>query len=95
MKKELDLNNLTIVDESEVPAQPKRYTPYRALLKRIRKGKALVLTSEQIRIDTARSGINRIKKRGEFKQIVMRQITEPDGTKKLFIINPSEKETQT
>lgn len=88
----LDLKHLTIIEETEVP-KPVRYTPYRALLKRIRKGKALVLLNEEVNINTARAGIRRLQKNGEFKRIVMRQMKGKDGIMRLYVINPSEEET--
>jgi len=90
----IDFENLTVIDESEVPAKPKRYTPYRKLLKRIRKGKALVLSEEQISIDTARAAIRRLQKKGEFMNLTVTQRKNEDGIRILYVINPSEKETE-
>jgi len=91
---EIDIENLTIIDESEVPARPKRYTPYRVMLKRIRKGKALVVSDEEVGIDTARASIRRLQKKGEFTNLVVTQMKGEDGIRRLYIINPSEKEEE-
>ena len=91
-KTKLNLKHLTIIEESEVP-KPVRYTPYRALLRRIRKGKALVLSNEELNIGTARAGIRRLQKRGEFKHIVLRQARGKDDIIRLYVINPSEEKT--
>lgn len=88
-RKRIDLKNLTIIDESEVPDKPKRYTPYRELLKRMGKGKALVLTVDDVNLITARAAIRRLQRKGEFKQMVVTQRTVGDK-KKLYIINPSD-----
>jgi len=88
----LDLKRLTIIEEIEVPAKPIRYTPYREMLKRIRKGKALVISDEEMNTNTVRAGIRRLQKRGEFKRIVLRQMKDKDGVLRLYVINPAEKE---
>lgn len=93
-KKELDLKHLNIIEESEVPDKPIRYTPYRVLLKRIRKGKALVLSEEEINVVTVRAGIRRLQKKGEFKRIVVRQMKDKDGILKIYVINPSGEKEQ-
>jgi len=92
-RKELDLTHLTIIEEGDVPAKAVRYTPYRALLKRIRRGKALVLSDAEVNTNTIRAGIKRLQKKGEFQKIIMRQMTGKDGIKKLYVINPSEEPT--
>lgn len=91
-RKGIDIKSLTIIDASEVPAQPKRYTPYREMLKKIRKGKALVISDEEINIDTARAGIRRLQRKGEFTKLKMTQRKAEDGIRRLYIINPSEEE---
>lgn len=93
-RKGIDPKSLAIIDESEVPVKTIRYTPYRAILKRIRKGKAAVISDEEANIDTVRAGIRRLQRRGEFKRIVMAQRKREDGTRELYIINPSEEEKQ-
>ena len=89
-RKGIDLKHLTIIEESEVPAKLVRYTPYREMLRRIRKGKALVLSDEEINVGTLRAGIKRLQKKGEFKRIIVRQMRGSDGIKRLYVINPSE-----
>ena len=86
----IDTKNLTIIEESEVPAKPKRYTPYREIFRRIRKGKALVLSDEEVNIETARAAIRRMQKQGEFKKLIITQRKGEDGIRKLYVINPSE-----
>lgn len=93
-KKGIDLEHLTIIDESEVPAKQARYTPYRELLKRIKKGRALVLSENEVNIHTVRAGILRLRKRGEFKRIMIRQRRDTDGIRKLYVINPSDEDTE-
>jgi hypothetical protein len=93
-RKGIDLEKLKIIDESEVPAKPVRYTPYREILKRIRKGKALVISDEEMNIDTVRAGIRRIQRRGEFKRIIMAQRKREDGVRVLYVVNPSEEEME-
>jgi hypothetical protein len=88
-RKGIDIKNLTIIDESAVPAKPVRYTPYREMLKRIRKGKALVLSEQEVNIETARAGIKRLQEKGEFKNFEIRQMKLADGSRRLYIINPS------
>jgi hypothetical protein len=92
-KKGLDLQNLKFIDQSEVPAKV-RYTPYRELLKRIRKGKALVLSEKDVNIGTARAGIQRLQKKGEFKRIIMVQRRLTNGEAVLYVVNPSDEETE-
>jgi len=94
-RKGINLKNLTIIDASDVPAQPKRYTPYRELLKKIRKGKALVISDEEMNIDSARGGIRRLQKKGEFTKLTMTQRKGEDGIRRLYVINPSEEEAKT
>jgi hypothetical protein len=89
-RKGLDLKHLTIIDATEVPAKPKRYTPYREMLKRIRKGKALVISDEELNVDTVRAGIKRLQRKGEFKQLIITQRKREDGVRVLYIVNPSE-----
>ena len=89
-KKGIDLEHLTFIDATQVPAKARRYTPYRELLKRIKKGKAVVLSEEEVNIDTARAGVRRLQEKGEFKKITMVQRMRPDGKKVLYIVNPSE-----
>jgi len=93
-KEKLDLEHLTIIDESAVPGKPVRYTPYREILKRVKRGKALVISDEQFNIDNFRTGVRRLQKRGEFTKLVMRQQKGTDGIRRLYVINPSEEEKQ-
>lgn len=92
-KKGIDLENLKFVDASEVPTKV-RYTPYRELLKRIRKGKALVLSEKDVNINTARAGIKRLQKHGEFKRIMTQQRRLANGEQVLYVVNPSDEETE-
>lgn len=87
----INLDDLNIIDESSVPAKPRRNTPYRELLKKIPIGKALVLTDDQVSIDSTRSGIRRLQKNGEFKKYIIRQQKNVKGIRILYIINPSPK----
>jgi len=89
-RKGIDLKNLPIIDESEVPDKPKRYTPYRELFKRIGNGKALVLTDNDVNLTTARAALRRLQRKGEFKQMMATQRTV-EGKRTLYIINPSDK----
>jgi hypothetical protein len=89
-KKKLDMDNLTFVDEAQVPVKRVRYTPYRDLLKRIKKGRALVISEDQVKIDTFRSGVLRLQKKGEFKRYYTRATTGTDGKRRLYIVNPSD-----
>jgi len=93
-RKGLDIKDLKIIDEGEVPAKPKRYTPYREILRRIRKGKALVISDEEIGVDTARAAIRRLQKKGEFAKLTLIQRTCEDGIKRLYVINPSEEKSE-
>ena len=93
-KKGIDLEHLMFVDESQVPVKAKRYTPYRELLKRIKRGKALVISGDQANIETTRAGVRRLQEKGEFKKVQMVQRTRPDGKRVLYIVNPSEEETE-
>ena len=92
-KKGLDLNNLKFVDASDVPTKV-RYTPYRELLKRIRKGKALIVSEKDANINTVRAGIQRLQKRGEFKKIITVQRRMENGEQVLYVVNPSDEETR-
>lgn len=92
-KSALDIANLTVVPEEVVP-EATRYTPYREILGSIKKGYAVVLSSEDVNLESVRGGIRRLQRRGEFKNIVMRPTNEPNGIKKLYILNPSEKKKQ-
>lgn len=93
-KEKLDLEHLTIIDENDVPVKLQRYTPYREMLKRVRKGKALVISDEQANIDNFRASVLRLQRRGEFTKLVMRQQKGTDGIRRLYIINPSAEETE-
>jgi hypothetical protein len=92
-RKGINLENLKFVDASEVPAKV-RYTPYRELLKRIRKGKALILSEKDVNINTARAGIKRLQKKGEFKRITMVQRRMVSGEQVLYVVNPPDEETK-
>jgi len=92
-KKGIDLENLKFVDASEVPVKV-RYTPYRELLKRIRKGKALVLSEKDVNINTARAGIKRVQSHGEFKRIITVQRRLVSGEQVLYIVNPSDEDAE-
>jgi len=87
-RKGVELRNLSIIEESEVPATYRRYTPYREILKRIGKGKALVLSEDEVSLDTAAAALRRLQRRGEFKNFRATRRTI-DGKKHLYIINPS------
>lgn len=93
-RKGLDIKDLKIIDEDEVPAKPKRYTPYREIFRRIQKGKALVISDEEIGVDTARAAIRRLQKKGEFAKLIVTQRKGEDGIKRLYIINPSEEKSE-
>jgi hypothetical protein len=93
-RKGLDLNKLTIIDASEVPTKAKRHTQYRDLLKQLRKGKALVISDNEANIDTIRAGIRRQQEHGDFKRIVLAQRTNEQGVRVLYVINPSEEQTE-
>ncbi len=92
-KKGFDLQNLKFIDASEVPAKV-RYTPYREILKRIRKGKALVVSEKDANINTVRAGIQRLQRRGEFKRIIMLQRKLENGEQVLYVVNPSDEQTE-
>lgn len=92
-KKGIDLESLKFIDASEVPTKV-RYTPYREMLKRIRKGKALVLSQKNVNINTVRAGIQRLQKKGEFKKITTIQRRLENGEMVLYVVNPSEEETE-
>lgn len=89
-RKGLDPKNLEIIDQSDVPAKPKTYTPYREILGRIQKGKALVISDEEIGIDTVRAAIKRLQRKGEFTKLIVTQRKRNDGTRRLYVINPRE-----
>ncbi len=90
-KSALDITNLTVVSEEVVPEAITRHTPYRDILNSIKKGTAVVFSSEDVNLDSARGGIRRLQRRGEFKHIVLRTAVEPNGVKKLYVLNPSDK----
>lgn len=92
-KSALDITNLTVVPENVVP-EATRYTPYREILGSIKKGTAVVLSSEDVNLESAKSSVRRLQRKGEFNHIVLRQANEPNGIKKLYILNPSEKKTK-
>jgi hypothetical protein len=92
-KKGIDLENLKVIEEKEVPKKV-RYTPYRELLKRIQKGKAVVLSEKDVHINTVRAGIHRLQRRGEFKKIRIQQGKLENGEVVLYIVNPSEGEKE-
>ena len=93
-KKKLGLSKLTFIEESEVPVKPVRYTPYRDIMRKIKKGKALVVSEEEVNIDTFRAGVLRLKKKGEFKNYFVRAQKGTDGIRRLYIVNPSETKTE-
>ena len=64
------------------------------ILKRIRKGKALVLSDDEVNIDTARASIRRLQKQGEFKKLIVTQRKFESGVRRLYVINPSEEKTE-
>jgi hypothetical protein len=89
--KGLELNQLKIIEISDIPDMS-RPTPYRELAEKVPIGKAIVVTDEEINIDSVRTGIQRLQKNGEFKDIVMKQRTV-DGLRHLFIMKPRSKTT--
>jgi hypothetical protein len=92
-KKGIDLNNLKFVDASEVPAKV-RYTPYREMLKRIKKGKALILTDKEANLRSVRAGVIRMQHRGEFKKLRTTERLLENGEHVLYIVYPSDEETE-
>ncbi len=92
-KSALDINNLIVVTEEQVP-ETTRYTPYREILNSIKKGTAVVLSSEDVNIESVRGGIRRLQRKGEFKHIILRPANEANGVKKLYILNPSDKKSR-
>lgn len=92
-KKGVDLENLKFIDASEVPTKV-RYTPYREMLKRVRKGKALVLSEKNVNINTVRAGIHRLQKKGEFKKITTVQRRLENGEMVLYVVNPPSEESE-
>jgi hypothetical protein len=92
-RKGLDLENLKFIDATEVPAKV-RYTPYRDILRRIRKGKALVVSDKDMDINTMRAGVQRLKNKGEFKWIILVQRTMDNGEQVLYVVNPSNEEKE-
>ncbi len=82
---------LTVVSEDAVPAATPRQAPYREILKGIKKGTALMFSSEDVNLDSMRGGVRRLQRRGEFKHIIMRTAIETNGVKKLYLWNPSDK----
>jgi hypothetical protein len=93
-RKGLDLDKLTIIDASQVPAKARRQTRYRDLLKKLKKGKAIVITDNEANIDTIRAGIRRQQEHGDFKRISLAQRTNEQGVRVLYVINPSEEQTE-
>ena len=87
----IDLDNFPIIEASDVPKTSARNTPYREMLKRIKKGKAMVIDPKatNLRITTVRAAIRRLQKKGEFKQLEISQRTM-NGKQILYIINPSD-----
>jgi len=93
-RKGVDLNNLTIIDESKFPEKRVRYTPYREILQSIPKGKAVVISDEEISVDTLRAGVRRLQKKGEFTKILIRSTKGVDGIKRVYLLNPSENQSE-
>jgi hypothetical protein len=91
---ELNLDKLEIIDEQDVQAKVRKATPYRELLKRIHKGKAMVITENDANVRTIAAGVRRIQKRGEFKRYRLAERHREDGVHILYIINPSDEETE-
>lgn len=91
-KTAVDLDNLKLINEHEVPAKPKRYTPYREMLERIQKGKALVVSDDEVNVDTVRAAVRRLQAKGEYKRYELRQLKSVDGVTRLYIINPAEEQ---
>jgi hypothetical protein len=89
-KKKLTEIKLTFIEESEVPVKPIRFTPYRDILRKIKKGKALVVSDNEINIDTFRAGVLRLQKKGEFTKYCMRGPQGIDGKRTLYVVNPTE-----
>jgi len=90
--KGLNPENLKLIDASEVPTKTRRYTPYREILKRIKKGKALVVTDDEANVDTVRAGIRRLQEHGEFTRVIITQRKNEHGVRMLYVINPSDEE---
>jgi hypothetical protein len=85
-QKKIDLDNLPIIDDSDVPERSRRYNPYREMFKRINKGQALKLDPDKlpVNIGTARATLRKFQKNGEFKHLVAEQRTI--GDKKILYV---------
>ncbi|MCJ7559418.1 hypothetical protein MUO79_02215 [Candidatus Bathyarchaeota archaeon] len=85
-RKGLDLDHLNIVPKEEIPPKSRVSNPYKELLRRIPKGKAVVLTPHDVSLDTAAAAIRRLQKLPEFRDFTATRRTV-DGQTRLFIIH--------
>lgn len=84
--KEKKTESYEIIDESEVPERSERSSKYKRMFERIPKGKALVLSEEEVSLMGLRAALKKFQRRGLFKNLRATQRTI-DGKVKLYIIN--------
>lgn len=91
MSNNMDDDDIEMIDEEDVPAKG-RGSYVVKLLKRIGKGKAMVLPdNDRYNFVTIRMVVRNLQRKGKFKQYEVTQRTK-DGVKKLYIVHKKSSE---
>jgi hypothetical protein len=86
VRRGFEVENIKIIQASEVPPASRVRSPYRQLLMKIGRGQAVYLTPQQVSLETASAAIRTLQKLGEFTDFKVTRRTV-DGEKRLYIIN--------
>lgn len=92
--KSLDIDNLKIVDSSEVPVGRIKVTKWQQIFNSIPPGKALVVTEDEVSFVALRCSLYDLQRKGQFKKLRARKIRELDGSFKMYVVNEAKEETQ-
>lgn len=94
IKKSLNVNNLRIVDSSEVPSGRVKVTKWQEIFNRIPGGKALAVTEDDVSFSALRSSLYDLQRKGQFKSLQARKVKGDDGKYWMYVVNNAEEETE-
>jgi len=81
----LDINNLKIIDASEVPAGMRR-TKWDEVFDVIKEGKALVLDPTKVSHTSVRQALRKRQEKGLYKNYYV-SMKGPKGAKKIYVVH--------
>lgn len=65
----IDLENINVFPASEIPARTRTTTPWQAIFKKIRKGRAIAIKDSAVAAVTVVQALRREHKKGNFKNL--------------------------